>query len=90
MSTSGAEPEEQVFHTPPFLAVEILSTDDRADEVREKIQDYLDFGVRFVWIIDRGQRTGRVHTAAGSDPDAGDLLWSEDPDIRLRLDSLFD
>ena len=86
----GAEPEEQVFHTPPFLAVEILSKDDRAGEVREKIRDYLDFGVRFVWIIDPGERTGRVHNAAGSNPDAGDLLWTEDPNIQLRLDSLFD
>ena len=86
----GAEPEEQVFHTPPFLAVEILSKDDRAGEVGEKIQDYLDFGVRFVWIIDPGKRTGQVYSDARSDPDVDDLLWTEDPDIRLRIDSLFD
>ena len=36
----GAEPAEQVFRTPPFLAVEILSKDDRAGDVAEKIKDY--------------------------------------------------
>src|SRR5579862_9366625 len=33
----GAEPDEQIFRTPPFLAVEILSKDDRAGELQEKL-----------------------------------------------------
>ena len=86
----GAEPAEQVFRTPPFLAVEILSKDDRAGDVAEKIKDYLDFGVRFVWIIDPAKGTGRVHTAAGSRPVEGNALWTQDPNMRLPLDSLFD
>jgi Uma2 family endonuclease len=32
----GAEPEEEVFRTPPFLVVEILSKDDRASDLQEK------------------------------------------------------
>ena len=86
----GAEPAEQVFRTPPFLAVEILSKDDRAGDVAEKIKDYLDFGVRFVWIIDPAKRAGWVHTAAGSRPVEGNALWTQDPNMRLPLDSLFD
>ncbi len=86
----GAEPAEQVFRTPPFLAVEILSKDDRDADVAEKIKDYLDFGVRFVWIIDPAKQAGRVQTAAGSRDEPANILWTEDPDIRLTLDSLFD
>ena len=86
----GDEPTEQVFRTPPFLAVEILSKDDRDADVAEKITDYLDFGVRFVWIIDPAKQAGRVHTAAGSRDEPANVLWTEDPDIRLTLDSIFD
>ena len=33
------EPEEQVFRTPPFLVVEVLSKDDRPGEIQEKVRD---------------------------------------------------
>ena len=46
------EPDEQIFTTPPFLCMEILSPEDQMGRVLVKIADYLDFGVRFVWLID--------------------------------------
>ena len=46
------EPDEQIFTTPPFLCIEILSPEDQMGRVLVKIADYLDFGVRFVWLID--------------------------------------
>src|SRR4051794_28491522 len=33
----GSLPSDQVFRTPPFLVIEILSKDDRASEMQEKI-----------------------------------------------------
>ena len=45
------EPAEEVFTSPPFLCVEILSPDDSALELRLKIDEYLAFGVGFVWIV---------------------------------------
>src|SRR5438105_4110678 len=60
------EPDEEIFTTPPFLVVEILSKDDRVSELQEKIDDYLDFGIPFVWVIDPRRRIGWVHTASGS------------------------
>jgi Uma2 family endonuclease len=44
----GAEPEEQIFTKPPFLCIEVLSPDDRAAAMQERIDDYLAFGVRYV------------------------------------------
>jgi|HubBroStandDraft_1064217.scaffolds.fasta_scaffold163811_1 Uma2 family endonuclease len=32
----GSDPDDQVFRTPPFLAVEILSKDDRPADLQEK------------------------------------------------------
>ena len=84
----GAEPDEQVFRTPPFLVIEILSKDDRASEVQEKIDDYLNFGVRFVWVIDPRVRRGYVHTADGSREAKDGVLRTSDPDIGLPLRDL--
>ena len=40
----------------PDLAVEVLSPDDRSREVLEKVGEYLDAGVRLVWVIDPENR----------------------------------
>ena len=48
--------------TPPRLAVEILSPSDRADQINDKLTDYLDNGVELVWIVDPGVRTVTVYT----------------------------
>jgi len=40
------------FDGAPDLAVEVLSPNDRANEVQAKIRDWLDAGCRAVWIVD--------------------------------------
>jgi Uma2 family endonuclease len=59
------EPAEEVFTTPPFLCVEILSPDDSALELRLKIDEYLAFGVDFIWVIDPVALNGEIHTRDG-------------------------
>ena len=39
-------------HTPPLVAVEVLSQDDRLTSVREKLQQYKAWGVQHVWLVD--------------------------------------
>jgi Uma2 family endonuclease len=85
----GEEPEEEIFRTPPFLVVEILSKDDRASDLQEKIDDYLAFGVAFVWVIDPRRRAGIVHTAEGSWEARDGVLTTRDPNIDLPLAELF-
>lgn len=46
---------------PPLLAVEVLSPNDRADQVMRKITDYLTNGVRLVWVIDPMTKTVTVY-----------------------------
>src|SRR5262249_17989352 len=40
----------------PDLAVEIVSPDDRARRVLDKVGEYLESGVRLVWVIDPQKR----------------------------------
>ena len=84
------EPDDQVFHTPPFLVIEILSKDDRASDLQEKIDDYLTFGVPYVWVIDPRRRSGVVHTREASREARDGVLRTANPPIELPLALLFD
>jgi Uma2 family endonuclease len=46
----------------PILAVEILSPSDVHADVSEKIQEYLDVGVKLVWIVDPDFETVAAYT----------------------------
>ena len=42
--------------SPPLVAVEILSPDDRLAKVREKLEEYKAWGVPHVWLVDPHKR----------------------------------
>jgi Uma2 family endonuclease len=48
----GQEPHQEVPSYPPFLAVEVLSPDDRMVYIVERLKEYRDFGVINVWVVD--------------------------------------
>ena len=54
----GERPLE-VPDTPPLIAIEILSVDDRMSEILEKLQEYHVWGVSHVWLVD--PRTRRIY-----------------------------
>lgn len=41
-----------VPETPPLVAIEILSGDDKQTKVRAKLNEYRAWGVRHVWLVD--------------------------------------
>jgi len=55
----------------PLLAVEILSTNDRHGAVSEKVANYLDVGVKQVWLVDCGFKSVTVFR-----PDLTQILYS--------------
>jgi Uma2 family endonuclease len=57
----SAEPMMGFYPGAPDLAVEVLSPNDRADEVLAKVQDWLAAGCRAVWVIDPATRTVSVY-----------------------------
>ena len=81
---------EQIFRTPPFLCVEILSPEDRMKRVQERIDDYLAMGVPYVWVFDPSTRHVYVATAfAGLHDFKGDVLRTENPALELPLFEIF-
>ena len=50
------KPPAQVPSAPPLVAIEILSPDDRVGYVIPKLEEYLQWGVRHIWIADPEDR----------------------------------
>jgi Uma2 family endonuclease len=79
---------EPVLTAPPFLCIEIVSSDDRMSRVIERVKDYLRFGVRYVWVIDPQSRTAFSYTK-----DEGcvvrEKLATANPEIAISLRDLF-
>jgi Uma2 family endonuclease len=77
----------------PDLAVEVLSPNDTAYEVDEKLQQWLDAGVRCVWVVNTQQRTVAIHHAQGIRAilRENDELTGEDivPGFRCRVGDFF-
>jgi Uma2 family endonuclease len=66
---SGQYPEGEVpdgwINVPPHLAVEVVSPNDVWSEVSDKVTDYLDAGVRLVWVVDPTRKEVHVHRLQG-------------------------
>ena len=84
----GGMPEERIFTHPPFLCIELLSPDDRAEEVQENLDDYLAFGVPYVWVVNPRTRRGCVHTQSSITEARDGVLRTQNPDIVVPLAEL--
>ena len=85
-------PQEQgeIFTNPPFLCIEILSKDDTMEYMQEKIDDYLRFGVSYIWIINSKTRKGYIVTSEGMFEAKTGVLETKDPPISIPLADLFE
>jgi len=77
----------------PDLAVEVVSPGDEANDLTEKVADWLSAGASQVWVVYRGPRIerhradGRVERLGPDDQiDGGELL----PGFRMRVRDLLD
>ena len=86
----GSKPDERIIRKPPIVAVEILSPDDRAGYLEEKINDYLVFGVPYIWVINPETRCAYIHTPDGSHEVRDDVLRAESAGIEVPLSQIFE
>jgi Uma2 family endonuclease len=79
------EPIDRIPKRPPFLAVEVLSHEDRPTRIQPKIQEYLRFGIEWVWIIDPDERRALIYSPADPGGTLTEELRTEDPRILISL-----
>jgi Uma2 family endonuclease len=84
-----AEPQpEPIFRRPPLSCIEILSKDDRLTDLQDRVDDYLKFGVRYVWILDPAARRAWRCTSDGVHEVTE--LRTESPDTVVPLAARFE
>ena len=73
----------------PDLVAEVVSPNDKYYEVRAKTEEYLQAGVKLVWVVDPSTRSVQVHRADGSTDELHENqeLSGEDvvPGFQLRV-----
>jgi Uma2 family endonuclease len=78
----------------PILAVEVLSPYDKLSDIAETIEEYLDCGVKVVWIVDPRLETVTIHRPS-ADPvmvnRSQELVGGKDlPGFRCQVSDIFE
>lgn len=81
---------DRIPTVPPFLAIEILSPEDRMVRMVPKIEDYLSTGVEWVWVIDPEEKAALIYSRKHPEGMAATTLRTENPDIEIPLERAFD
>jgi Uma2 family endonuclease len=74
------EPIIPIPDTPPLVAIEILSRDDRIPKARKKLEEYRAWGVPHVWLVD--PYTKRLYTC---DADFAQVSSLRIPELNVEL-----
>ena len=81
---------EQILIKPPFLAIEILSPEDRWSGHQGRIKDFPEMGVPYVWVLDRHAKTAFIETPADGLGQAKDgILRTQNPAFEVPLSGFF-
>jgi Uma2 family endonuclease len=62
---AGRLPAQQVPDKPPLIAVEILSKDDRHSDLMQKLEEYREWGVPHIWVIDPSTKRFSMYIERG-------------------------
>ena len=80
---------EKVRTTPPLIAIEILSPEDRLNRVVIRLNDFLAMGIEHIWLLDPIERVAYTYTANGLKLVDTPRLPIPNSPIHLDLPSLF-
>lgn len=90
----GDRPPEGTIEIPPDIAIEVVSPYDNARNLEAKVQEYLEAGVRLVWVFYPDSSTVHVYRPGSSAARLGtdDTLEGEDvlPGFSVRVADVFD
>jgi Uma2 family endonuclease len=91
---AGGVPDEGYWPVAPDLAVEVVSPNDKPDDVQQKVQEYLAAGTRMVWVVYPKTRTITVYRSLRDIKilRAEDLLSGEDvlPGFEHKVSEIFE
>jgi Uma2 family endonuclease len=84
---AAQDPKQSVPSSPPFLVIEILSKDDRHNNLMEKLEEYRIWGVPHIWVIDPHAKRFSIYTERRLQ-NVSSLALADYP-LELTQDTLF-
>ena len=75
---------------PPFLAIEVVSPEDRITRMQPKIVEYLSIGVEWIWLIDPIEKSAICYSQQNPAGVLTEVLRTENPAIEITLASALD
>jgi len=84
----GPLPSTPILREPPLLCIEILSRGDSLEEMQDRIDDYLAFGVPHVWVVNPRRLRGYHYTTEGMHEAKDGILRTVDPAISVPIADL--
>jgi Uma2 family endonuclease len=92
--SAAREANERPLPLVPDLVVEVVSPNDKFSEVLEKVDLYLQDGMRLVWVVDLKRKSVLIYTPDGDSPRTlknDDILTGEDviAGFHIKLSDLF-
>jgi len=79
---------ERIPTVPPFLAIEILSPEDRMIRMQEKVQDYFSIGVEWIWLLDPQEKKAIVYSRQAPGGIVTQVLRTENPALEIPLEAV--
>jgi Uma2 family endonuclease len=85
----SSDPAEAIVRNAPWICIEILSAEDRLQRVQERVDDYMQMGVGYVWVIDPKTRNAYVASTNGFLKTSNGEFAVEGTPIRVSLAEVF-
>ena len=89
MVLRNTDPKDGIVRFVPLLCVEIMSKDDRLNEIRERVADYAGIGTKDLWVIDPWTRVAYEETSNGLRQPEDGILRVSGTVIEVSLVDIF-
>ena len=86
----ASDPRDPIVHHPPVLCVEVLSRVDTVTRLNERLSDYFQMGVRYIWALDPLTRRAFCYTPGEMHEVLDGMLRTQSPDIVVPLEEDFE
>jgi Uma2 family endonuclease len=86
----ASDPVEPVVRRAPLLCIEILSREDTVTRLNERLSDYFQMGVRYVWVLDPLTRRAFSYTPGEMHEVLDGTLRTTNPEIVVPLSEIFE
>src|SRR6266481_6299019 len=81
---------DRIPTVPPFLAIEVVSPEDRIIRMQPKITEYLAIGVEWIWLIDPIEKSAICYSQRNPTGVLCEVLRTENPAIEIPLAAALD